>query len=134
LSPSQKIHSLQKTESVAVGQHSAESIQKIINVWKIGKNLSAINPPHDDVLQLSMGVYANFSRHVSPESNHSEPINRKSEERPLCLQTRSASLSVLINNLLILQYHPNAGNKLRPSKARKPSRRPGCQISCLAIY
>jgi hypothetical protein len=71
-----------KTGSFTVGQDSAESIQKIIPVGIIEKNLSSINPPHNDMVQRSWGVYAGFSRHVKHVSNKSEYVNRKSEERP----------------------------------------------------
>jgi len=73
-----------KTESVTVGQDSAESIQKIITVMIIEKNLSSVNPPHNDMLQRSRGIYAGFSRHVNGLPNKSEFVKRKSEVRPRC--------------------------------------------------
>jgi hypothetical protein len=54
-----------KTGSFTVDQDNAESIQKIITVGIIKKNLPSINPPHDDMVQRSRGIYAGFSRHVN---------------------------------------------------------------------
>jgi hypothetical protein len=72
-----------ETGSSIVAQDTAESIQEIITVGIIEKNLSSINPPHNDTLQRSKGVYAGFSRHVNQVSINSHFVNRKSEERAL---------------------------------------------------
>ena len=73
-----------KTASLTVDQDTAESIQKTITVGIIKKSPpSAINPPDNDMVQRSRGVYAGFSGHVNHVSNKSEYVNRKSEERPL---------------------------------------------------
>jgi hypothetical protein len=72
-----------KTGSFTVDQDIAESIQKIITVGIIEKDLSSINPPDNDMVQRSWGVYTGFSRHVNHVSNKSKYVNRKSEERPL---------------------------------------------------
>jgi len=45
-----------KTGSLTAGQDIAESIQKSITVGIIEKNLSSINPPHNDMVQRSRGV------------------------------------------------------------------------------
>ena len=71
-----------KTKSLAFGQDIVESIQKIISVSIIKKNLSSINPPHNDMVQRSRGVYTGFSRHTVQISKSSDFVNRKSEERP----------------------------------------------------
>jgi hypothetical protein len=72
-----------KTPGFTVGQDTAKPIQKIITVGIIEKNLSSINPPHNDMLQRSWGVYTSFSRHGNQVSNNSTFVNRKFEERPL---------------------------------------------------
>jgi hypothetical protein len=72
-----------KTDRFTVGQDTAKSIQKIIAVLIIEKNLSSINAPHNDMVQRTRGVYAGFARHVHNISNKSKFVNRKSEERPL---------------------------------------------------
>jgi hypothetical protein len=72
-----------KTASFTVDQDTAESIQKIITVGIIKKNLPSINPPHNDMVQRSRGVYTGFSRHAIQISNNSGLVNRKSEERPI---------------------------------------------------
>jgi hypothetical protein len=72
-----------KTGRLTVGQDTTEAIQKIITVGIIEKNLPSINPPHNDMVQRSRGVYAGFARHVNQLSNKSDFVNRKSEERPL---------------------------------------------------
>jgi hypothetical protein len=74
-----------KTWRLTVGQDTTEAIQKIITVEIIEKNLSSINPPHNDMVQRSRGVYAGFARHVNQLSNKLDFVNRKSEERPLFL-------------------------------------------------
>lgn len=56
---------LRKTRPITVGQDAVQSIQKIIAVGIIEKDLSSINPPLDDMVQRSRGVYAGFSRHVN---------------------------------------------------------------------
>ena len=80
-----------KTGSFTVEQDTAESIQKIITIDIIEKNLSPINPPDNDMVQRSRGVYAGFSGHVNHLSNKSEYVNRKSEERPQLLPHRQGS-------------------------------------------
>ncbi|CAB1060843.1 hypothetical protein D1BOALGB6SA_5610 [Olavius sp. associated proteobacterium Delta 1] len=45
-----------KTGRFTVCQDTAKPIQKIITVAIIEKNLSSINPPHNDVVQRSRGV------------------------------------------------------------------------------
>jgi hypothetical protein len=72
-----------KTGRLTVGQDTTEAIQKIITVGIIKKNLPSINPPHNDMVQRSRGVYASFARHVNQLSNKSDFVNRKSEERPI---------------------------------------------------
>ena len=52
-------------DSSVFGQDTAESIQEIITVGIIEKNLSWINPPHDDMSQRSRGTYAGFSRQLT---------------------------------------------------------------------
>jgi hypothetical protein len=59
-----------KTGSFTVDKDTVESIQKIITVGIIEKNLSSINPPHNDMVQRSRGVYAGFSRHAFQISNN----------------------------------------------------------------
>jgi hypothetical protein len=59
-----------KTGRLTVGQDIAESIQKTITVCIIKKNLSSINPPHNDMVQRSRGVYTGFSRHAIQISNN----------------------------------------------------------------
>jgi hypothetical protein len=54
-----------KTGRIAVGQETAESIQKIVTVRIVKKYLSPINPPHNDMVQRSRGVYASFAWHVN---------------------------------------------------------------------
>ena len=48
----------------------------------IEKNPSSVNPPHDDVVQRSRGVYTGFLRHAIQVSNNAEFVYRKYEERP----------------------------------------------------
>jgi hypothetical protein len=72
-----------KTAGLTVGQDIAESIQKGITVRIIEKILSSINPPHNDMVQRTRGVYTGFSRHAIQISNNYDFVNRKSEERPL---------------------------------------------------
>jgi hypothetical protein len=60
-----------ETGSFTVDQDTAESIQKIITVGIIKKNLLSINPPDNDMVQRSRGVYAGFSGHVNHLSNKS---------------------------------------------------------------
>jgi hypothetical protein len=50
----------------------------------IEKDLSSIEPSHNDVMQRSGGVHAGFSGHVNRVADQSNCVNRKSEERPLC--------------------------------------------------
>jgi hypothetical protein len=72
-----------KTWRLTVGQDTTEAIQKIITVGIIEKKLPSINPPHNDMVQRSRGVYAGFARHINQLSNKLDFVNRKSEERPL---------------------------------------------------
>ena len=58
-----------KTGRLTVGQDTTESIQKIITGGIIEKNLSSINPLHNDMVQRSRCVYAGFSRHAIQISN-----------------------------------------------------------------
>jgi len=74
-----------KTGSFTVDQDTAESIQKIITIGIVKKNLFPINPSDNDMVQRTWGVYAGFSRHVIQISNNSDCVNRKSEERPQLL-------------------------------------------------
>ena len=52
------------------------------------KNLSSINPHHNDMVQRSGSVRAGFSRHAVQIPNGWEVVNRKSEERPLLLLSK----------------------------------------------
>jgi len=54
----------------------------LVRPYFIEKNFSSINPPHNDMVQRSRGVYSGFSRHAIQVSNDSDFGNRKSEERP----------------------------------------------------
>jgi hypothetical protein len=72
-----------KTWSFTVRQDSAKSIQKIITVGIIAKNLSSMNPSHNDMLQRSWAVYAGFSKQVDQVSKKSDFADHKSEQRPL---------------------------------------------------
>ena len=85
-----------KTRRLSVGQDITKSKQKVIAVRIIKKNLSSINPPHNDMLQRSRCVYAGFSRHVQHLSEKSNCANRKSEERPLCSPRACESESLAI--------------------------------------
>ena len=84
----------------------AQSIQKIITVGIIEKNLSSINPPHNDMVQRSGCVYAGFSRHTIQISNTQDFVNRKSEERPLILVHFGV---VMVLNLMIGLLTPPVG-------------------------
>jgi hypothetical protein len=46
------------------------------------KNLSSGNPPHNDMVERSKGIYAGFAWHAPPLLNKSKFMNRKFEERP----------------------------------------------------
>ena len=71
-----------KTRSFTFRQHETQPIQKISPIEIIEKNLSSIDPPHDDMVQRSGCVYAGFSRHVVYVLNTCFYVNRISEERP----------------------------------------------------
>jgi hypothetical protein len=70
-----------KTWGFTIRQDAAKSIQKIITVRIIEKNLSSINPPYDDMVQRSRGVYTGFARHAIQASMNSDFVNRITEVR-----------------------------------------------------